>query len=144
MSRSADVIAAAIEALRAERAEIDRALAALEPLASGGRVSAIKPDKPASKIPATAPVATAQPGQKPGHGKLAAAEPRIRELLAAGMSAEAVGQKVGCTGQAVRMLAKKRGWKRGAAPAPANGTPAGPAPKVTVLPRGVSRRVDDD
>ena len=141
---AADVITTALAALREERARIDQAIAALESLATGGRVPAMKPDKPASKIPATAPAATAQPGQKPGHGKLAAAEPRIRELLAAGMSAEAVGQKVGCTGQAVRMLARKRGWKRGAAPAPANGASAGPAPKVTVLPRGVSRRAADD
>ncbi len=130
---AADAVASALNALRAERDRLDRAIAALEQLA---RVDGPEPRQPTPIKPEATPAnpkrawgARTAPGGN-GAGKLGGKEAKIRTAYEAGKLLREIADEFGCSDEAIRLLAKKLGWKR----------PDPPEPPIRRIARGVSGR----
>lgn len=152
MSRAADVLQAALEVLIQERDRLSLAIDAISGvLATGGPNAPLK--IPGLVPPATRSAATKAPA-KPGQtgtpaapqtksenrkspaaaprGKLAGRVAEIRKLWDAGLTMEVIAGKIGCSAEAIRLMAKAHRWERP------------PAAAVTRLAPGVSRRPEEE
>lgn len=112
-----DALTTAREALMADRKKIDEMIAGLDRLL-GVPARQLPDPKAANRTGGVQPTAT-QPDRV---GK-------IRAMYEAGEMPDAIGKKVGVSGQTVRNLAKRFEWKKPVA--------------IKKLPRGVSGRAED-
>jgi hypothetical protein len=129
---SRDAIASALDALRAERDQLDAAIAALE---------ALNPDTAGLKKPATRATATKKGDNRAAvgtrNGKLAAHLAEIEKDWRAGVATPVIAAKFKCSSSAITLTARQKGWPK--RPSGRGGAKVA-MPKIRRIPRGVSGR----
>lgn len=90
-------------------------LAALDADLERARTGTPKPGPPRADAGRKRPKHRFKPARKAGApvpGKTRGREGQALSLFLAGISLDAIGAEMGCTGEAIRLLAKRKGWKR--------------------------------
>jgi len=132
-----DALTTAREQMLLARKELDELIASLDRMLGVKRTSPLTETATSNGASYRATKTKVYPDtkapKKPAGGKQPAATPpdrveRIRGMYEAGESPDAIGKKVGVSGQTVRNLAKRFSWKKPVA--------------IKKLPRGVSGRPD--